>query len=190
MKGFETGTIDLSLRSAETGRKLTANVYNVTFDDGSVRTMSMGQLIAAICLDKATAKEKEIVAIMEEMARTTANIEALTDIEAKMVEAGTSAQLSDITGKWTYYDPSTGEELVRTDARQVLQGLGITDYDPQQADSVISAIESKLDELNTQSQEQLITLQSETSKRDQRYEMITNVLKSLYTVMSGVSNNI
>lgn len=190
MTEFETDSITLSLRNAETGRPLTANVYNVTFDDGSVRTMSMGQLVAALCLDKATEKEEQIIEIMEEMARTTANIEALSDIEAKLVEEGSSAQLSDIAGSWTFYNPTTGEETTLTDARLVVQGLGIGGFDPQDADSVISALESKLDELNTQSQEQLITLQSETNKRDQRYEMTTNVLKSLYTVMCGVANNI
>ena len=40
------------------------------------------------------------------------------------------------------------------------------------------------------SQEQMIMLQSETNKRDQAYEMISNILKSLYTVLTGVANNV
>ena len=40
------------------------------------------------------------------------------------------------------------------------------------------------------SQEQMILLQSETNKRDQAYNMISNILKSLYTVLTGVANNI
>ena len=57
-------------------------------------------------------------------------------------------------------------------------------------DAIIANIESKLDELNTMSQEQMITLQSETNKRDQSYDMISNILKSLYTVMTGIANNV
>ena len=35
----------------------------------------------------------------------------------------------------------------------------------------------------------MIELQSQTSKRDQSYDMISNVLKSLNTVQVGIVNN-
>ncbi len=56
-------------------------------------------------------------------------------------------------------------------------------------DQLITDIESKMDSLNSFSQEKMIELQSETNKRDQAYDMITNILKSMNTVEVGIVNN-
>ena len=56
-------------------------------------------------------------------------------------------------------------------------------------DQLITQIESKMDSLNSFSQQKMIELQSETNKRDQAYDMITNILKSLNTVQVGIVNN-
>ena len=63
-------------------------------------------------------------------------------------------------------------------------------YLPSSTDELITQIESKMDSLNSFSQQKMIELQSETNKRDQAYDMITNILKSLNTVQVGISNNI
>lgn len=191
---FSANTIDLSLINAQTGRMLTANVYDVTFDDGTKRTMSVGQLVMAICLERATEMEAEVVDIMNTMAGTTNNIDTLADIETKILEASANKDeisLSSIEGNWvvTRTDPDTGEIIseMAQFASQALSLMGVS-Y-TSSATSTIEYIESKMDELNTNSQEQMITLQSQTNKRDQAYEMISNVLKSIYTVLSGVVNN-
>jgi hypothetical protein len=57
------------------------------------------------------------------------------------------------------------------------------------SDSLITAIEAKMDEKNTFSQQTMIELQSLTAKRDQSYDMISNILKSLSTVLTGTVNN-
>ena len=57
-------------------------------------------------------------------------------------------------------------------------------------DELYSEIESKMDSLNSFSQEKMIELQSETNKRDQAYDIITNVLKSLNNTQVGIANNI
>ena len=46
-----------------------------------------------------------------------------------------------------------------------------------------------MDELNTFSQQKMIELQSLTNKRDQSYDMISNILKSLNTVLTGTVGN-
>ena len=53
----------------------------------------------------------------------------------------------------------------------------------------ITKMEAKMDSLNTFSQQKMIDLQSQTTKRDQAYDMISNVLKSLNTVLVGNANN-
>ncbi len=57
-------------------------------------------------------------------------------------------------------------------------------------DELYSEIESKMDSLNSFSQAKMIELQSETNKRDQAYDIITNVLKSLNNTQVGIANNI
>ncbi|MBP5300478.1 MAG: hypothetical protein J6Y80_03640, partial [Victivallales bacterium] len=63
-------------------------------------------------------------------------------------------------------------------------------YLPSDLNQLITDIESKMDSMNSFSQQKMIELQSETNKRDQAYDMITNILKSLNTVQIGISNNI
>ena len=56
-------------------------------------------------------------------------------------------------------------------------------------DQLITDIESKMDSMNSFSQQKMIELQSDTNKRDQAYDMITNILKSMNTVQVGIVNN-
>jgi len=189
MNEFMTDSINLSCRNAETGKLLTANVYKMTFEDGSSRIMSMGQLVMAICLERATEKEDEVIGIMDEMARTTEKIEALSSLETDILNLESkTVYLSEMTGSWTITDDD-GTPHMYTRADQMLAAVGVS-VTSTNADTIINSIESKLDELNTTSQSQMITLQSETNKRDQSYEMISNIVKSFYTVMSGVVNNV
>jgi chromosome condensin MukBEF complex kleisin-like MukF subunit len=58
------------------------------------------------------------------------------------------------------------------------------------SEQLITDIESKMDSLNSFSQQTMIDLQSLTAKRDQSYDMISNIIKSLYTTLSTNSNNL
>ena len=53
----------------------------------------------------------------------------------------------------------------------------------------ISALEAEMDSRNSFSQQTMIQLQSQTTKRDQAYDMISNTLKSLNNVLVGNANN-
>ena len=66
---------------------------------------------------------------------------------------------------------------------------GNPDSDDIMFDDFITQLEAKMDEQNSFSQQKMIELQSQTSKRDQSYDMISNVLKSLNTVQVGIVNN-
>ena len=206
------GTVefDLSMASPETGRRLTARAYTVngvTNTDGSLRELSIGQLVMALCLDRASKLEAGIIALMEEMNTTSSQLEAMTEIEQMIVDFAASQQttreyrsLKDYrftSGPYngvTYYD-------FLTDTRY---GIGI-DFGPNRPEAVwinseyanveikyddfITTIEAKMDEKNSFSQQKMIELQSQTSKRDQAYDMVSNVLKSLNTVLVGNANN-
>ena len=67
---INTVEFDLSMVSPETGEYLTARAYTVDGVlgvDNQPRLLSIGQLVMAICLQRATALEASIIEIMETM---------------------------------------------------------------------------------------------------------------------------
>ena len=173
------GTVefDLSMVNPDTGLYNTARVYTidgVNNVDGTPRELSIGQLVMAIC----------------------AQLEAMTTIESAIIEefqnntTGHSKALNDIA-------IGTGQTAV-----ELLRELGVLDEyqcnvsnTAQTAENIlydefITKIESKMDEKNSFSQKTMIELQSLTNKRDQCYDMVSNIIKSLNTVLVGTSNNI
>ena len=200
-------TFDLSMVNPETGRYLTANFYTVEGvenADGSLRQLSIGQLVMAICLNRASKLETDIIALMEEMNTTSAQLKALTEIETEVLkwpdelkEAGTSARSLNnynVSSDNAAY-PGVKYKTALVDMGVIADGIsyvrvsGNPDSDDIMYDDFITQLESKMDEKNTFSQQKMIELQSLTNKRDQAYDMISNVLKSLNTTMIGNVNN-
>ncbi len=292
---------------------LTGNLYTVagvTDSTGALRKLSMAELVMVVCLARAAEKEAAVIELMKEMSNTTDILNALTDIEKKLL-AGTSLDniqdtysykgkvysakdflaivvggatpntggeemislwnqlagqhIVDVTGTYEFggiiYSKAyeylyargldyltaiaahsfysvcrtadsmpdgyvlsdsevidlsgysvvnnlwlgmTKEDLVQeidnTYKEDLLnyiqtlgwQGTGVTNPDsylPSSTDQLIKEIESKMDSMNSFSQQKMIELQSETNKRDQAYDMITNILKSINTVQVGIVNN-
>lgn len=193
---FETDTIDLSMRDSETGAKLTANVYyveGVNDEFGVQKALSISQLLLAICMQRASEIEKKIIAIMEEMNTNTDTLEGLTAIEAALVDGETDLnkiRRDEIGTPFRWVDEQTGELKSSELATDMLEGIGIYDYDTMDVDTLLTEIESKMDSLNSVSQELLIDLQSNTAKRDQCYDFASNGSKSFYTVETGIANNL
>ena len=195
------GTVefDLSMASPETGEMLTARAYTVdgvTNEDGSLRLLSIGQLVMAICLQRASELEASIIALMEEMNTTSAQLADMTKIEQAVIDEFTS-NASDHA-----YNLNNVSVTSSTSAAQLLREMGVINdsqtYVRNDAvyseadilyDDFISQIESKMDEKNSFSQQKMIELQSLTNKRDQSYEMISNVMKSINTQIIGNVNN-
>ena len=200
-------TFDLSMTSPDTGRYLTANFYTVdgvTNVDGSLRQLSIGQLVMAICLNRASKLETDIIALMEEMNATSAELKIMTTIEEKVVGWTTADPQphpgyehlyhDTISGTGTNYDGKTYMDVLRSmgiigDGIECVRWSGNKDPNDIMYDDFITALESKMDEKNTFSQQKMIELQSLTNKRDQSYDMISIVLKSLNTTIIGNINN-
>ena len=187
------GTVefDLSMVSPESGEFLTARTYTVEGvenADGSLRQLSIGQLVMAICLNRASKLETDIIALMEEMSATSAQLAALTEIENDILDGG--ANMDNINTSHVTYD---GRDYSFYDFLVNVMGFSSSDVPTGFADAsntdLITLIESKMDEKNSFSQQKMIELQSLTNKRDQSYDMISNILKSLNTTMTGIVNN-
>lgn len=187
------GTVefDLSMVSPQSGEFLTARTYTVEGvenADGSLRQLSIGQLVMAICLNRASKLEADIIALMEEMSATSAQLAALTEIENDILDGG--ANMDNINTSHVTYD---GRDYTFYDFLVNVMGFSSSDVPTGFADAsntdLITLIESKMDEKNSFSQQKMIELQSLTNKRDQSYDMISNILKSLNTTMTGIVNN-
>ena len=195
------GTVefDLSMVSPESGEFLTARAYTVegvTNADGSLRQLSIGQLVMAICLNRASKLEADIIALMEEMSTTSAQLADMTKIEQAVIDDFAANQSGHA------YDLNNVTVTSSTSAVQLLRDLEVINSSQTYVrndkilsvadimyDDFITQIESKMDEKNSFSQQKIIELQSLTNKRDQSYDMISNILKSLNTTMTGIVNN-
>ena len=189
--GFETVEFDLSFdksRIGGTGMQ-TARYYTVdgvTNLDGTPRALSIGQLVMALCLQRATELEAEIIKIVEDLNKTSEDLERLTEIETAIVNA-TDSSVNLKTTKLTGTDISYYDFLTKSDYKIGL--TGVPETASSSSSQLITDIEAKMDSHNSFSQQTMIDLQSQTAKRDQSYDMISNIIKSLYTVLSGTANN-
>lgn len=166
---------------------LQGNMYTVDGitdpSTGELRRMSIAELVMAICLARAADKEEMVINLMKEMTKNSTFLEALTSIEEWLLNNAYVPSIGPamIPGTWII-DGQT------YDAVRIFNELGI-DKNLYKSD-LIPTIETKMDSMNSFSQQKMIELQSETNKRDQAYDMITNILKSLNTVQTGNANNI
>ena len=193
---IETVEFNLSMTDPDSGEYLTANTYSLTVKDadGATETLltnlSIGQLVMALCLERAVAKEKEIIDIMNSLNLTSSELEALTTIETDAVAATDSSKLK-LKEKTLTYDGDSYtyyaflDEVIKLDS--VPETVGPSD---EEYNTLITALEQAMDQRNSINQQTMIELQSSTSKRDQAYDMISNILKSLGNVMSGILNNL
>ena len=183
--------IYLSMQNPDTGEYLTADVYTVDgvyeADGVTPRLLSIGQLVMAVCLQRASELETDIIKKMSTLERTTEQLELMTQIENAILEG--VANMDDINTSRVNYQ---GQNMT---FYNFLVNEMEMDNVPSEAASasdtdLLTAIEAKMDEKNTFSQQTMIELQSQTTKRDQAYDMISNVLKSVNTVLVGNANNL
>ncbi len=179
---------------ADVDKDVKGQYYTVSgVEDGNhnPRPLSMAELVMVICLARAGEKEEAVIDLMKQMSNTTATLNSLTDIESRLLDG---KSLSTMTGSF-YYNGTTYTKAI--DFLRAV-GINITTWSvlpgienvSTPIDDIISDIESKMDSMNSFSQEKMIELQSETNKRDQAYDMITNILKSLNSTEMGIVNNI
>ena len=168
---------------------LTANYYTVegvTNADGSPRALSIGQLVMALCLKRATALEAEIIETVESLNKTSEDLERLTEIESAIVNA-TESSINLKNTKLKGADISYYDFL--TKAEHGIELSNVPETASSSSEDLIKDIEAKMDSHNSFSQQTMIDLQALTAKRDQSYDMISNILKSLNTTLLTNVNN-
>ena len=205
---FDTKQIDLSMRNPDTGRFLQANVYfveGVKNADGSYRELSIGQLVMAICLARATEVEQALVLKMDAMNQSSLMLDSLTAIETKIADTAAGKAYGDYIGTtwadigFTEKEAARFKKLHETDewTAFVINYAKVPSlptpesqgYDLNAIDEVMTNIESRMDDLNTQNQSDMIEMQSLTNKRDQAYDLNAALIKSFQTVIIGTIAN-
>lgn len=173
---------------------LQRNVYKVDGVTGIAAdgSLSVGQLVMALCLSRATELEDKIIELMNEISENTDKLNTISAAQSDL-----STWLANHTTDTSSLSKTTVLDSGKTWAQWIPElnaiGFNIADksyYSQSELNAIVSEMDSRMDELNTFSQETMISLQSTTSKRDQAYDMISNILKSLNTTLSGNANNI
>ena len=208
---IEVDQIYLSMTSPETGEFLTANVYTVDgvyeADGVTPRRLSIGQLIMALCLQRAAQLENgyddpetgEYVqgiigrrnprtnvyqnGLMDDIEDSSQQLEIMTKIESEVLESSVNMSSTYVTYKgasYSYYAFLT-EIAGMEEVPSGTVDASSTDF--------LAGLESAMDSKNSFSQQTMIKLQSLTNKRDQAYDLISNALKSVNTVLTGNVNN-
>ena len=124
-----------------------------------------------------------VLEIMNSLETNTEILECLTKIETDTLDGDVNLKTKKLTFQgveMTYYDfltRQTGVENVPTGTVN------------SKSTEFISALEAEMDSRNSFSQQTMIQLQSQTTKRDQAYDMISNTLKSLNNALVGNANN-
>ena len=184
----------------DTGEYLTANVYTVagvTNADGSLRRLSIGGLVMALCLKRAHDLEMGyddsltgqhvdgIVEIMSSLEATTELLERMTEIETNVLDGNVNLKTKKLWYQgveMTYYEFLTTCTEVENVPETGTVNAKSTDF--------LAALEAEMDSKNSFSQQTMIQLQSQTTKRDQAYDMVSNVLKSVNNALVGNANNL
>ena len=190
---FQSAEFDLSFDLGRIGGEgtLFGRSYYVdgVFMEGTstLRPLSIGELVMALCLSRASKLEAEIVEIANTLESTTEKLENLAEIENAIVGAESGSKIDLKTRRLrsgvTYYAYLTASAY----------GISLSSV-PSKADSssedLISEIESKMDSLNSFSQQTMIDVQAKVNKRDQSYDMLTNILKSVFATLSTNAGNL
>ena len=183
----------------DTGEYLAANVYTVagvTEPDGSLRRLSIGGLVMALCLKRAHDLEMGyddsvsgqhvfgIVEIMNKLEATTELLERMTEIETKVLDGNVDLKTKKL---WYQGVEMTYYEFLTTCTE--VENVPETGTVNAKSKDFIAALETEMDSKNSFSQQTMIQLQSQTTKRDQAYDMVSNVLKSVNNSLVGNANN-
>lgn len=191
---FEVDQIYLSMQSTDTGEYLMANVYTLPgvceVDGKTPRLLSIGQLVMALCLQRAAELETDIVRKMNTLEHTTRQLELMTQIETEILEGSVNmkSRTVEYLGKvYTFYDFLTANDET---IDLTLNMDNVPDTVDASNTKFLTDLEATMDSKNTFSQTTMIELQSQTTKRDQAYDMVSNILKSINTVLIGNANNL
>ena len=171
--------------------------YNLDWNNVSMNGLSLERVIMLVTLIRAELIEEQLVEQMDDLAKRTALLQGSADAESYILENlnntinnNTSFTYTDGTGNHT-----TTLKAYLTDILTISVASGdypsadTTAWSTELKNKIISAIQTRQDELNTISQETSINIQSLINKRDQAYLLGTNAIGLFYSGHISVARN-
>jgi hypothetical protein len=168
------------------------------------KTYDLQSMLMAIGLERSTALEDQMVQQANAMKERNNRIKTLSGILAEVTAIKDSGTLYDASAK-EVTDPATGQSVKVKDFLQSC-GIGMLEAEKKYADGGnwiwgndstanekgegIEKIKATLDSLNSDSQMDMIRLQGLVSKRDQSFEMTTNLMKTVQQTGSAIIGNL
>ena len=191
--------------------------YDISWNGISATGLSLSRVIMLVTLIRAELIEEQLVNQMDELAKRTALLNGSAEAEQMILnyyDITTPSDANAIHNKtpFSYTDGSGTHETNLKDYLTGVLGINIPErsfpsdvvtitigsqtfsyanvWSKEFKDQVISAIQTKQDDLNTIAQEVSINIQSLINKRDQSYLLGTNAISLFYSGHISVARNI
>jgi hypothetical protein len=136
------------------------NLYSIE----TARDLTLGQLVAAVCIRTAGALEEQSVNKMNIMSIGTEQLEKAADYMQQIAEES----MSDWATAKAYLSDTVGVEGLPDD---------LSSYEKRM--QAINAIKERLDTLTQQAQEDMIDLQTLINRRDMTFNTSSNIVKAI-----------
>lgn len=166
------------------------NLYTYNGAEG----LTLGELLMAICLYRANTVEASTVSIMDVMSKDTARLNVISQLATDIVNTAFGAKFSASTMitteagiQVTVYSYMTSDLGIPAAS---IPGGASAEWNNDERTTVYSLLKTKMDALNSISQENMIELQSLINKRDQSYNLASNGVKLMLNSGIAVANNI
>ena len=171
--------------------------YNLDWNNVSMNGLSLSRVIMLITLIRAELIEEQLVEQMDVLAGRTALLNGSAEAESYILENmnntitnNTSFTYTDGTGNHTTTLKDYLTNVLKINVSSgTFPNTDTAAWSTNQKNQIISAIQSKQDELNTISQETSINIQSLINKRDQAYLLGTNAIALFYSGHISVARN-
>ena len=207
------GSVNLGMQSTFLS-EIKAN-YDIDWNGVSATGLSLSRVIMLVTLIRAELIEEQLVNQMDELAKKTALLNGSAEAEQLILDYYDITSYNDSNAihnktSFTYTDGSGTHTTTLKNYLTTVLAINIpassfpsdtiriplttTDvpnvWSKDFKDQVISAIQTKQDELNTISQETSINIQALINKRDQSYLLGTNAISLFYSGHISVARNI
>lgn len=134
------------------------------YSTGAAENLTLGQLVAAVCVRTAGALEEQSVNKMNMMSVGTEKLEKASVYMQEIAEE----RMSDWTTAKTYLADTVGVSGLPDD---------LSTYEKRM--QAVNAIKDRLDTMTQQAQEDMIDLQTLINRRDMTYNTSSNVIKAM-----------
>ena len=165
---------------------------------------SLLQLVIMVCLHNAQIIENDITSLMEVIAQNNNKLDAANTVCSWLLTCQPGQSTSINSNTTTTYVDADGVTKTASYYTIIVGYLGVasytmngttyavsaTNWDYGTCQAILEAVNNKVDELNSLSQENMINLQALVDKRNQAYELSSNITKLFGTGFQSVARDV